>query len=87
MRSKSLVALTLLGLAGSLQAADLQWPQDALNEKDPRVQTFYAEQCAQWSEQSALQGQARDDFKANCMSSATTLWPVGLDPKSGGSGG
>lgn len=84
MNSKSLAALVLLGLTGTLHAAEPQWPQDALNEEDPRVQAFYTERCTQWTEQSTLQGLARDDFKANCMGNAPTLWPVGLDHADGG---
>ncbi len=87
MHNKYLITIAMLGLSGSLHAASPQWPADALDESDPRVQTFYAQQCDQWTEQSKLQGEARGKFLANCMGSAARIWPVGSDNSSGGGEG
>ncbi len=82
MNNKIVVALSLLGLSAAV-AAEPQWPQDAVDEQDPRVIAFYNQRCAQWTDESQLQNQAREAFHANCMASAPQLWPVGFEPDSG----
>lgn len=84
MSKKTWIVLALLGLTATAQAAELQWPQDAMDETDPRVVAFYNQQCTQWSEQSNLQGAEREAFHANCMASASQLWPVGPEPDGDG---
>ncbi len=83
MNSKIVVALSLLGLSAVALAAEPQWPQDAVNEQDPQVIAFYTQRCAQWTDESKLQNQAREAFQANCRASAPQLWPVGFEPDSG----
>ena len=83
MNSKIVMALSLLGLSAATQAADPQWPQDALDDKDPQVIAFYTQRCNQWADESKLQNPAREAFQANCMSSAPKLWPVGFEASSG----
>lgn len=81
MKIQSIVSVILLGLAGSSYAfaSAAQWPSAAVEENDPQVLAFYQARCDQWSNESQLQGEQREAFRANCLSSAGELWPVGRD--------
>ena len=79
MKTHTLLGITLLGLAGSAFAAGAQWPAGAMDTKDPNVVAFYQSRCGQWTGESGLQGEQKDQFLANCLGSASALWPVGWD--------
>jgi len=79
MKIRTLLITGLLGLACNAYAAELQMPTDAMDENDPRVLEVYKQRCDEWTAESKLQGEKREQFRANCMASAKQLWPVGWD--------
>jgi hypothetical protein len=78
MKIQTLLGITLLSLAGSSFAA-AQWPTEVMDANDAGVLAFYQERCSQWAGDSGLQADQQEQFLANCLGSASGLWPVGTD--------
>lgn len=83
MKRKILFLIPLLAAMGSAQAAQPfpKMPNDAIDDKDPRVVAVYKAQCNEWADHNGLQGKAREDYIVNCLQEIPDILPVGYDNK------
>lgn len=79
--SKSVVLMSGLLVAGAVFAAKepVAWPAGALDKQDPRVLTFYEDQCSRWADGQGLRDQDRSTYLARCRVNIAKVYPVGYD--------
>jgi len=73
-----ITAALTLGLCGPVLATESPFaaPND---ESHPQVVAAYQQQCAQWADENALAGEARDGYLKSCLQDMPQVWPVGED--------
>jgi hypothetical protein len=89
MLRESLIAVALAGLSGiAIAAVELpEFPQDAENEQDARVQAYYKAQCENYAEGLKIGAGERDQYVKQCLQDMAAMLPVGLEPDEKGDEG
>ncbi|NJO55121.1 MAG: hypothetical protein HC834_00855 [Rhodospirillales bacterium] len=84
MKRLALIPFTFVLATPMVGAADAPvWPADVKAKDDPRILTFYDEQCAFYADQND-DPSGRDAFIAKCRESIASVFPVGTAKSGGG---